>query len=62
MAIGPSLDAANISYNLLKILGSATSIGSNFLGAPKPVHIVTTSVTSRGIVNITALAVVDAQA
>jgi malate dehydrogenase (oxaloacetate-decarboxylating)(NADP+) len=57
----PTLDAANISYNLLKTMGAATSIGPILLGAAKPVHIVTTSVTSRGLVNISALAVVDAQ-
>ena len=62
LLVMPTLDAANISYNLLKTLGAATSIGPILLGAAKPVHIVTTSVTSRGIVNISALAVVDAQA
>ncbi len=61
LLVMPTLDAANISYNLLKTLGAATSIGPILLGAAKPVHIVTTSVTSRGIVNISALAVVDAQ-
>lgn len=61
LLVMPSLDAANISYNLVKTLGTATSIGPILLGTAKPVHIVTTSVTSRGIVNITALAVVDAQ-
>lgn len=61
LLVMPSLDAANISYNLLKTLGAATSIGPILLGAAKPVHIVTTSVTSRGLVNISALAVVDAQ-
>lgn len=61
LLVMPTLDAANISYNLIKTLGSATSIGPILLGAAKPVHIVTTSATSRGIVNITALAVVDAQ-
>ena len=61
LLVMPSLDAANISYNLVKTLGTATSIGPILLGVAKPVHIVTTSATSRGIVNITALAVVDAQ-
>jgi malate dehydrogenase (oxaloacetate-decarboxylating)(NADP+) len=61
LLVMPSLDSANISYNLLKTMGAATSIGPILLGAAKPVHIVTTSVTSRGIVNISALAVVDAQ-
>jgi malate dehydrogenase (oxaloacetate-decarboxylating)(NADP+) len=61
LLVMPTLDAANIAFNLLKTLGAATSIGPILLGAAKPVHIVTTSATSRGIVNITALAVVDAQ-
>jgi len=61
LLVMPTLDSANISYNLLKTLGAATSIGPILLGAAKPVHIVTTSVTSRGLVNISALAVVDAQ-
>ncbi|MBT4046346.1 MAG: NADP-dependent malic enzyme, partial [Rhodospirillaceae bacterium] len=61
LLIMPGLDAANITYNVVKTLTGATSIGPILLGAAKPVHIVTTSVTSRGIVNISALAVVDAQ-
>ena len=61
LLVMPSLDSANITYNAVKTLGGAISIGPILLGAAKPVHIVTTSVTSRGIVNITALAVVGAQ-
>ncbi len=61
LLIMPTLDAANIAYNVVKTLSGATSIGPILLGAAKPAHIVTTSVTSRGIVNISALAVVDAQ-
>ena len=61
LLIMPNLDAANVTYNVVKTLTGGTSIGPILLGAAKPVHIVTTSVTSRGIVNISALAVVDAQ-
>ncbi|MBU2090747.1 MAG: NADP-dependent malic enzyme, partial [Alphaproteobacteria bacterium] len=59
--IMPTLDAANISFNLLKVLGEGLSVGPILLGAAMPVHILTPSVTVRGIVNMAALAVVDAQ-
>ena len=61
LLVMPTVDAANITYNVVKTLTGATSIGPILLGAAQPAHIVTTSVTSRGIVNISALAVVDAQ-
>ncbi|HEY9346816.1 MAG TPA: phosphate acyltransferase, partial [Inquilinus sp.] len=57
----PSLDAANIAFNMLKVLGEAISIGPMLLGVARPAHIVTPSVTVRGLVNITAIATVDAQ-
>ncbi|MTI09201.1 NADP-dependent malic enzyme [Curvivirga aplysinae] len=59
--IAPTLDAANISYNMVKMLGDGLSVGPMLVGAAKPVHIVTPSLTPRGIVNMTAIAVVDAQ-
>jgi malate dehydrogenase (oxaloacetate-decarboxylating)(NADP+) len=62
LLVMPSLDAANISYNLLKVLGDGLSVGPILLGMAKPMHILTPSVTTRGIVNMSALAVVDAQA
>ena len=59
----PSLDAANISFNLLKTAsGGGVTIGPMLLGAAKPVHILTPSATVRRIVNMTALAVTDANA
>ncbi len=61
LLVMPTLDAANIAFNMLKMLGNAQPIGPILLGAAKPVHIVTPSVTPRGIVNISAVAVVDAQ-
>ena len=61
LLIMPSLNAANISFNLLKTLGEGLSVGPMLLGVAQPAHIVTESVTVRGLVNITALAVVDAQ-
>jgi len=61
LLIMPNIDAANISFNLLKILGDGIVIGPLLLGTSKPAHILTPSVTSRGIVNVTALACVAAQ-
>ncbi len=58
--IMPCLDAANIAYNAIKVLGSAISIGPMLLGAAQPAHVVTPSATVRGLVNMTALAVVGA--
>ncbi len=63
LLVMPTLDAANISFNLLKTAaGGGITIGPILLGAAKPVHIVTPTATVRRIVNMTALAVVDAQA
>ena len=59
----PNIDAANISYNLLKMAaGGNIAIGPVLLGAAKPVHILTASTTVRRIVNMTALTVADANA
>jgi malate dehydrogenase (oxaloacetate-decarboxylating)(NADP+) len=59
----PNIDAANISYNLLKTAaGGNIAIGPVLLGAAKPVHILTASATVRRIVNMTALSVADANA
>ncbi|MDR0564409.1 MAG: NADP-dependent malic enzyme [Azoarcus sp.] len=61
LLVMPNLDAANISFNLLKIANQdGVTVGPILLGANKPVHIVTPSATVRRLVNITALAVVDA--
>jgi len=63
LLVMPSLDAANISFNLLKTAsGGGVTIGPMLLGAAKPVHILTPSATVRRIVNMTALAVTDANA
>ena len=59
----PNIDAANISYNLLKTAaGGNIAIGPVLLGAAQPVNILTASTTVRRIVNMTALTVVDASA
>lgn len=62
LLIMPNVDAANISFNLLKMMSDGVTIGPLLLGAAQPVHILTPSVTARGIVNVTALATVGAQA
>ncbi|MBI5271189.1 MAG: NADP-dependent malic enzyme [Burkholderiales bacterium] len=59
----PNIDAANISYNLLKTAsGGGIAIGPVLLGAAQPVHILTPSATVRRLVNMTALTVADANA
>ena len=61
LLIMPNVDAANISYNLLKIAaGNGITVGPILLGTAKPVHILEPAVSVRRIVNMTALAVVDA--
>ena len=63
LLIMPTLDAANIAFNLLKTsAGDGVTIGPILLGAAGAVHIVTPSATVRRIVNMTALTVVDAGA
>jgi malate dehydrogenase (oxaloacetate-decarboxylating)(NADP+) len=60
LLIMPTLDAANISFNLLKVAsGGGVTMGPILLGCAKPVHILTPSATVRRIVNMTALTVVD---
>jgi len=59
----PGIDAANISYNLLKTAaGGGIAIGPVLLGAARPVHILTASATVRRVVNMTAWTVVDINA
>jgi malate dehydrogenase (oxaloacetate-decarboxylating)(NADP+) len=60
LLIMPTVDAANISFNLLKVAaGDGVTLGPILLGAAKPMHILTPSATVRRIVNMTALTVVD---
>lgn len=61
LLILPTLDSANIAFNLLKTATGSASIGPILLGANKPVHILTPSATARRVVNMTALAVTEAQ-
>jgi malate dehydrogenase (oxaloacetate-decarboxylating)(NADP+) len=63
LLVMPTLDAANISFNLLKVASADNvTIGPILLGAARPVHILTPSATVRRIVNMTALTVADANA
>ncbi|MDV3512280.1 NADP-dependent malic enzyme [Stenotrophomonas sp. C4297] len=57
----PNLEAANIAYNLVRVFTDGVAIGPILMGVNKPVHILTTSATSRRILNMTAIAAVDAQ-
>ena len=61
LLIMPGLSSANIAYQFVKVLSDALPIGPILLGAAKPAHILTDSVTARGVVNMTAIAVVEAQ-
>jgi malate dehydrogenase (oxaloacetate-decarboxylating)(NADP+) len=63
LLVMPNLDAANITFNALKVVaGQGISVGPILLGARRPVHILTPTVTVRGIVNMTALTAVAAAA
>jgi malate dehydrogenase (oxaloacetate-decarboxylating)(NADP+) len=63
LLIMPNVDAANITYNALRVTaGGGITVGGILLGAAKPVHIMTPSSTVRRIVNMTAVAVADAGA
>ena len=60
--IMPNLDSANIAFQLVKIAADALPIGPILIGAAQPAHVLTPTVTARGIVNMTAIAVAEAQA
>lgn len=60
LLIAPNLDAANITFKGMKAIGRGVSIGPILLGMDKPVHILTRTATSRGTVNLSALAAADA--
>ena len=60
LLVMPSLDTANVAFNLLKVATDAVTISPILIGAARPVHIASQSITVRGLVNLSALAVVDA--
>jgi malate dehydrogenase (oxaloacetate-decarboxylating)(NADP+) len=57
----PSVEAANIAMNLLTVLGEGVAVGPITLGLKRPAHILTPSATVRRVINMSTLAVVDAQ-
>jgi malate dehydrogenase (oxaloacetate-decarboxylating)(NADP+) len=61
LLIMPNLDSANIGFNLLKAAADGLPIGPVLLGMTRPIHVLVPAVTARGIVNLSALAVVEAQ-
>jgi malate dehydrogenase (oxaloacetate-decarboxylating)(NADP+) len=61
LVICPTLDSANIAFNLLKTAADGLHVGPMLLGTSAPAHVLTPSVTARGILNMTALSVVEAQ-
>ena len=60
LLIMPNLDAANITYNMVKVVGDGVPVGPMLMGLKYPAHVVTESTTVRGIVNLCAIAAVDA--
>ena len=61
LLVMPGLDAANIAFNILKVASEAVVLGPILLGAAKSVHIVTPSITVRGLLNMSAIALTDHQ-
>ncbi|HET9031665.1 MAG TPA: NADP-dependent malic enzyme [Dokdonella sp.] len=57
----PNLDAANIGYNITRVMTEGVGLGPILMGVSKPVHILTPSATVRRVVNMTAIAAVEAQ-
>jgi malate dehydrogenase (oxaloacetate-decarboxylating)(NADP+) len=57
----PNLDAANITYNMIKVMTDGVALGPILMGLDKPAHILTPASTVRRVVNMTAIAAVDAQ-
>jgi malate dehydrogenase (oxaloacetate-decarboxylating)(NADP+) len=57
----PNLDSANIAFQMAKVVADALPVGPILIGVAQPAHILTPSVTARGIVNMTAIAVAEAQ-
>jgi malate dehydrogenase (oxaloacetate-decarboxylating)(NADP+) len=56
LLVFPNLDAANIAFNLMKAVADGLQVGPMLLGMNKPIHVLTPSVTARGIANLAAVA------
>jgi malate dehydrogenase (oxaloacetate-decarboxylating)(NADP+) len=61
LLVMPNLDAANIGYNLVRVMTGGVAIGPILMGLDQPAHILTPASTTRRVVNMTAIAAVDAQ-
>jgi malate dehydrogenase (oxaloacetate-decarboxylating)(NADP+) len=61
LLVMPTLDAANIAFGMLRELGLGQKVGPMLLGMARPAHVLETSTTVRGVVNMTAICVVEAQ-
>jgi malate dehydrogenase (oxaloacetate-decarboxylating)(NADP+) len=61
LMVMPNVDAANIAYNLLKMLGGGVHVGPILMGVQMPAHVVTPSITVRGLINMSAVTTVHAQ-
>jgi malate dehydrogenase (oxaloacetate-decarboxylating)(NADP+) len=59
--IMPNLDTANVAYHMIKVVADAVPVGPILIGSACPAHILTPSVTARGILNMTAVAAVESQ-
>src|SRR3546814_9722805 len=57
----PNLDAANITYNMIKVMTEGVAIGPILMGIDQPAHILTGAATPRRVVNMTAIVAVEAQ-
>jgi malate dehydrogenase (oxaloacetate-decarboxylating)(NADP+) len=60
LLVFPTLDAANITLSVLKVASDALHVGPILLGTARPAHVLTPSVTSRGVVNMSAFAAAEA--
>ncbi|MCB1538680.1 MAG: NADP-dependent malic enzyme, partial [Alphaproteobacteria bacterium] len=61
LLVFPTVEAANITYNAVKVLTEGVPVGPFLLGIARPVHIVTSAATPRGLVNVSVMAAVSAQ-
>jgi malate dehydrogenase (oxaloacetate-decarboxylating)(NADP+) len=61
LLVMPSLDSAHIAYNLARVISNGVTVGPILLGVRRPAHVLTPSASARRVVNMTALAVVEAQ-
>jgi malate dehydrogenase (oxaloacetate-decarboxylating)(NADP+) len=59
LLIMPNIDAANITFTTLRAAADGLEVGPMLLGMAKPIHVLTNTVTARGIINVTALAVAE---